>query len=101
MPPGLSLDRIGTVTRVRRDDRHITVQAFTTMPIGDAAVLLQDAVVAAGYRPAGMDSEEGIEAEVFFTTGAYAAGQARVRSSGCDDGRSDIELVLLDRNAVP
>jgi hypothetical protein len=101
MPPGLSLDRIGTVTRVRRDDRHITVQAFTTKPIGDAAVLLQDAVVAAGYRPAGMDSEEGIEAEVFFTTGAYAAGQARVRSSGCDDGRSDIELVLLDRNAVP
>jgi hypothetical protein len=100
LPAGLSFDGIGPVTRVRKDDRHVTVQAFTTKPIDVASVLIQDAVVAAGYRPAGMDSE-GVEAEVFFTTGPYAGGQARLRLSGCDDNRSDIELVLLDRNAVP
>jgi hypothetical protein len=90
-------DQIGTVTRVRKDERHVIVQAVTTKPLDEATVLIQDAVTAAGYRPAGMD--EGFEAEVFFTTGSYAAGQARVRQFGCE-GRWDIDLVLLDRDAV-
>ena len=101
MPAGLSFDRIGTVTRVQKNERHIMVQAVTTKPLDEVTVLIQDAVVAAGYRPAGMDNE-GFEAEVFFTTesGSYAAGQARVRQFGCE-GRWDIDLVLLDPDATP
>jgi hypothetical protein len=99
MPAGLSFDQIGTVTRVRRSKRHIMVQAVTTKPLDEVTVLIQDAVVAAGYRPAGMDNE-GFEAEVFFNTGMYAAGQAVVRQFGCE-GRWDIDLVLLDRDSVP
>ncbi len=101
MPAGLSFDRIGTVTRVRRDEPHITVQAVSTKPLDEVTVLIQDAVTAAGYRPAGMDNE-GFEAEVFFTTatGSYAAGQARVRQFGCE-GRWDIDLVLIDRDPQP
>jgi hypothetical protein len=99
MPAGLSFGRIGTVTRVQKDERHVTVQAVTTKPIDEVTVLIQDAVTAAGYRPAGMDNE-GFEAEVFFTTGSYAAGQALVRQSGCE-GRWHIDLVLIDRDAVP
>jgi hypothetical protein len=101
MPAGLSFDQIGTVTRVRKDERHVMVQAVTTKPIDEVTVLIQDAVTAAGYRPAGMDNE-GFEAEVFFTTrsGSYAAGQARVAQFGCE-GRWDIDLVLLDRDAEP
>ena len=97
MPPGLSFDQIGTVTRVRKNERHVMVHAVTTKPLGEVTVLIQDAVVAAGYRPAGMDNE-GFEAEVFFTTGPYAAGQALVRGTACK-GRWDINLVLLDRDA--
>ena len=97
MPAGLSFDQIGTVTRVRKDERHVMVQAVTTKPLDEVTVLIQDAVTAAGYRPAGMDNE-GFEAEVFFTTGSYAAGQALVR--GRCKGRWDIDLVLLDRDAV-
>jgi hypothetical protein len=96
MPAGLSFDQIGTVTRVRRQQRHVIVRAVTTKPIDEVTVLIQDAVTAAGYRPAGMDNE-GFEAEVFFTTGPYAAGQALVRQSGCE-GRWDINLVLIDRD---
>jgi hypothetical protein len=73
------------------------VKAVTTKPIYESTVLIQDAVLAGGYRPAGMDSE-GFEAEVFFTTGPFAGGQARVRQTGCK-GRWDIDLVLLDRAA--
>jgi hypothetical protein len=62
-------------------------------------VLIQDAVTAAGYRPAGMDNE-GFEAEVFFTAGNYAAGQAIVRRAACE-GQWDVELVLIDPAAVP
>jgi hypothetical protein len=62
-------------------------------------VLIQDAVTAAGYRPAGMDNE-GFEAEVFFTAGSYAGGQALVRHTACK-GRWDIHLVLLDRHDEP
>jgi hypothetical protein len=62
-------------------------------------VLIQDAVTAAGYRPAGMDNE-GFEAEVFFTAGDYAAGQALVRRGDCD-GRWDIDLVLVEPGTVP
>ena len=98
MPAGLTFDRIGTVTRVSKNERHVMVQAVTTKPLDEVTVLIQDAVTAAGYRPAGMDNE-GFEAEVFFTTGRYAAGQARVRQFGCE-GRWDIDLVLLDRDAV-
>jgi hypothetical protein len=98
MPSGLSFDQIGTVTGVRENDRHVWVQAVTTKPLNEVTVLIQDAVTAAGYRPAGMDNE-GFEAEVFFTSGPYAAGQARVRQFGCE-GRWDIDLVLLHRNVA-
>lgn len=97
MPTGLSFDRIGTVTHVRKSDRNVMIRAVTTKPLDEATVLIQDAVIAAGYRPAGMDNE-GFEAEVFFTTGTYAAGLARVRRCR---SRWDIDLVLLDRNAAP
>jgi hypothetical protein len=99
MPVGLSFEQIGTVTRVRKEQGHVMVQAVTTKPIDEVTVLIQDAVTAAGYRPAGMDNE-GFEAEVFFTTGPYAGGQALVRQSGCE-GRWDVSLVLLDRDAEP
>jgi hypothetical protein len=99
MPTGLSFDQIGMVTRVRKDGRYVMVQGVTTKPIDVATVLIQDAVTAAGYRPAGMDNE-GFEAEVFFTAGPYAAGQALVRRAACK-GRWDIDLVLIDRHAVP
>jgi hypothetical protein len=99
MPARLSFEGIGTVTRVRRDEPHVTVQAVTTKPIDEVTVLIQDAVVTAGYRPAGMENEAN-EAAVFFTTGPYAGGEARVRQSACD-GRRDIHLVLLDRDPKP
>lgn len=99
MPAGLSFDQIGTVTRVLSTDGHLTVQAVTTKPIDEVTVLIQDAVTAAGYRPAGMDNE-GFEAEVYFTRGTYAAGQALVRRADCE-GRWDIELVLVDPDSVP
>jgi hypothetical protein len=99
MPARLSFDQIGTVTGVQRDDRHVMVQGFTTKPFDEVPVLIQDAVVAAGYGPAGMD-REGLEAEIFFTSESFAGGQARVRWTGCE-GRSDIDLVLLDRDAEP
>ena len=99
MPAGLSFDRIGTVTRVSKAEQHVIVHAVTSKPIDQVTVLIQDAVTAAGYDPGGMDNE-GFEAEVFFTTGPYAAGQALVRATACK-GRWDIDLVLLDRNAAP
>ncbi len=99
MPARLSFDEIGMVTRVRKDGRYIMVQGGTTKPIDEVTVLIQDAVTAAGYRPAGMDNE-GFEAEVFFTAGSYAAGQALVRRAACK-GRWDIDLVLIDRHVVP
>ena len=99
MPTGLSFDRIGTVTRVRKEKPHVMVQAVTNKPLNEVTVLIQDAVTAAGYRPAGMDNE-GFEAEVFFTTGSYAGGQALVRGTTCR-GRWDISLVLVDRDALP
>ena len=95
LPQGLSFAGVGPITRVLRDRRYVNVFAVTTKPLDDATILIQDAVTAAGYRPAGMDNE-GFEAEVFFTTGRLAAGQARIRSSACK-GRWDIHLVLLDR----
>lgn len=99
LPEGLSFDQIGTVTAVQSADRHISVRAVADKPIDELTVLIQDAVTAAGYRPAGMDNE-GFEAEVFFTAGAYAAGQAVVRRGGCA-GRWEVELVLIDPEAVP
>lgn len=99
LPAGLSFDRIGPITHVVSTAGHITVQAFSTKPIDELTVLIQDAVTAAGYRPAGMDNE-GFEAEVFFTAGQYAAGQALIRRSDCE-GRWAIELVLIDSTAVP
>jgi hypothetical protein len=95
MPTGLSFNRVGTVTRVRKEGRHVIVRAVSTKPIDEHTVLIQDAVTAAGYRPAGMDNE-GFEAEVFFMTGPYAAGQALVRATACE-GRWDVDLVLLER----
>ena len=100
MPDGLSFSGIGTVTSVHKEDPNIVLEAVTTTPPDEVAVLIQDAVVASGYRPAGMDSEGGREAEVFFTKGMYAAGQARIAESACT-GRWDIELVLLDPDEVP
>jgi hypothetical protein len=97
IPAGLSFGQIGTVTRVRKDNLHVMVHAVTSKPIDEVTVLIQNAVTAAGYRPAGMDNE-GFEAEVFFTTRSYAAGQALVRGTACE-GRWDISLVLLDRKS--
>lgn len=99
LPARLSFEGIGTVTDVRKDELYVTIQAVTSKPIDEAPVLLQDAVIAAGYGPAGIDTKMS-EAEVFFTAGPYAGGQARVTQSACE-GRWDIELVLLDRDAVP
>jgi hypothetical protein len=100
LPAGLSFDGIGTVTSVREEEPHVVMRAVTTKPIDVVTVLIQDAVAAAGYRPAGMDNEGGFEAEVFFTAGKYAGGQARVQQSACP-GRWDIDVVLLDPAAVP
>lgn len=99
LPAGLSLDHVGTVTQVMSTQGHVTVRAVTTKPIDEVTVLIQDAVTAAGYRPAGMDNE-GFEAEVFFTSGSLAAGQALVRRAECE-GRWDVELVLIDPALVP
>jgi hypothetical protein len=99
LPEGLSFDAIGTVTRVVSTEGHLNVRAVTDRPLDEVTVLVQDAVTAAGYRPAGMDNE-GFEAEVFFTSGTYAAGQALVRRADCE-GRWDIDLVLVDPSAVP
>jgi hypothetical protein len=98
MPAKLSFDQIGTVTHVRNADGHVTVQAVTTKPLDEVTVLIQNAVTAAGYRPGGMDNE-GDEAEVFFTDGSNAAGQAVVRRAQCE-GQWDIELVI-DPRATP
>ena len=99
LPAGLSLGGIGTVTGVQKDEPYINAQVVATRPLEELTVLIQDAVTAAGYRPAGMDGEE-FEAEVFFTLDSYAGGQARIERSVCA-GRWDIDLVLLDREAVP
>ena len=98
-PSGLSFDEVGTVTRVVATDGHVMLDAVTTLPLDEATVRIQDAVTAAGYRPAGMDNE-GFEAEVFFVSGTYAAGQALVRRGTCE-GTWDVELVLIDPSAVP
>ncbi len=71
------------------------MKAFTTKPLDESTVLIQEAVTAAGYRFTGMDNE-GTEAEVFFNSGSVAAGLALVRQSACA-GRWDIDLTLLDR----
>jgi hypothetical protein len=92
MPAGLSFDKIGTVTHVANAKGHLILQAVTTKPLDEVTVLIQDAVTAVGYRPGGMDNE-GDEAEVFFTTGSYAAGQARLERAECE-GRWDIDLDL-------
>ena len=97
MPAGLTFDRIGTVTHVWKEKPNVMLEAVTTKPLGEVTVLIQDAVTAAGYGFSGMDNE-GFEAEVFFTSGPYAGGQARVEQSACQ-GRWDIDLVLLDRDA--
>ena len=99
LPAGLSFDQIGTVTGVRKDGRHIIVQAVTTKPPDEASVLIQEAVTAAGYRFVGADSE-GVEAEVFFSLGAFAGGQAHVQPAAACASRWDIEAVLLDPDAV-
>ena len=99
VPPALSFTEIGTITHAQRTDGHLTVQAVTAKPIDEVTVLLQDAVTAAGYRPAGMDNE-GFEAEVFFTSGTYAAGQALVRKAQCE-GQWTIDLVLIDPQSPP
>ena len=99
LPEGLSLDGIGTVTSVRKDAPNIVIHAVTTKAVDEVAVLLQDAGAAAGYRPAGIETE-GVEGEVFFDAGAYAGGQARIEPAACAR-RWDVELVLLDLDAVP
>lgn len=68
-------------------------------PLEEVTVAIQNAVTAAGFRPAGMDNE-GFEAEVFFTAGTYAAGQAIVRAADCE-GQWDVDLVLVDPSQLP
>jgi hypothetical protein len=99
LPPGLSFDGIGTVTHVESANDHVTVHAVSTRPLDEVTVLIQDAVTAAGYRPAGMDNE-GDEAEVFFNLGSFAAGQAELREADCE-GQWDIDLELIEPDAVP
>jgi len=99
MPDGMTFDEVGTVTHVANADGHLTVEAVSTKPLDEVTVLIQDAVTAVGYRPAGMDNE-GDEAEVFFDSGTTAAGQAEVREGDCE-GRWDIELVLVDPGTIP
>jgi hypothetical protein len=94
LPPGLSLAKVGTLTHVTRGQGRFTAQAVSTAPLDQLTVAIQDAVTAAGYRPAGMDSEED-EAEVFFTSGTQAAGQARVRRGACE-GQWSVDLDLID-----
>jgi hypothetical protein len=95
LPASLSFDQIGTVTQVRRNGREIIVRAFTTKPLDEATILIQDAVTAAGYRFTGMESE-GVETQIFFSKGLLAAGHARVIQSACAE-RRDIDLTLVDR----
>ncbi|HET9140832.1 hypothetical protein [Actinophytocola sp.] len=99
IPAGLSFERIGTVTHVENSGANVTMTAVSTKPLDELTVLIQDAVTAAGYRPAGMDNE-GFEAEVFFTSGSVAAGQAVVRKGECE-GQWTIDLVLIDPKTVP
>lgn len=98
LPAGLSFERVGTVTHVVETAGNITAQVVSTKPLDELTVLIQDAVTAAGYRPAGMDNE-GDEAEVFFNSGSYAAGQAVVRRADCAGGW-DIDVVLIDPKVV-
>lgn len=99
MPTGLSFESVGRVTRVAESVGHINVKAVSTQPLDEVTVAIQDAVTGAGYRPAGMDNE-GFEAEVFFTAGTYAAGQAVVRAGDCE-GQWEIDLVLVDTTQLP
>ncbi len=99
LPDGLTFRHIGPITHVVATEGHITVHAVSGKPLDQLTVQIQDAVTEAGYQPAGMDNE-GFEAEVFFTSGMYAAGQALVRQGSCE-GRWDIDLVLVDPELVP
>lgn len=99
MPTGLSFASVGPVVRVTESAGHVNVKAVSTQPMEELTVAIQDAVTGAGYRPAGMDNE-GFEAEVFFTAGAYAAGQAVVRAGACE-GQWEVDLVLVDTTQLP
>ena len=99
LPAKLSFDKVGTVTHVGNTAGHLTLQAVSTKDLDELTVLIQDAVTAAGYHPAGMDTEED-EAEVFFTTGKFAAGQARVRKATCGTGWT-IDLDLITPGTTP
>ncbi|MFC7491941.1 MULTISPECIES: hypothetical protein [unclassified Knoellia] len=99
LPSGLSFDGVGEVTRVTSTQGHVNARAVSTQPLEELTVSIQDAVTAAGFRPAGMDNE-GFEAEVFFTSGTYAAGQALVRAADCE-GQWEIDLVLVDPSQLP
>jgi hypothetical protein len=99
LPDGLTFRGVGPITHVAVTEGHVTVRAVSSKPLDQLTVRIQDAVTAAGYSPAGMDNE-GFEAEVFFTSGTYAAGQALVRKGSCE-GRWDIDLVLVDPDSLP
>lgn len=99
LPKGLSLDEVGTTTKVVSTEGHFSIHAVTSKPLEEVTVAIQNAVTAAGFRPAGMDNE-GFEAEVFFTAGTYAAGQAIVRAADCE-GQWDVDLVLVDPSQLP
>lgn len=99
LPEGLSFDRVGVVTRVSSTQGHVSARAVSTQPLEEVTVSIQEAVTAAGFRPAGMDNE-GFEAEVFFTSGTYAAGQALVRAADCE-GQWEVDLVLVDPSQLP
>lgn len=99
LPDGLSFDGVGEVTRVTSTNGHVDVRAISTQRLEQLTVSIQDAVTRAGFRPAGMDNE-GFEAEVFFTSGTFAAGQALVRAADCE-GQWEVELVLVDPSQLP
>ncbi|NNM45412.1 hypothetical protein HJG52_05255 [Knoellia sp. DB2414S] len=98
LPQGLDLSRLGTVTEVVDQPGSVVARGVTKEPLERSTVLIQDALVAAGYEPGGMDNE-GFEAEVFFTKGSYAAGQAVLRRGTCE-GQWTFELTTVDPAAA-
>lgn len=98
LPDGLDLSQVGTVTEVVQEPGSVVVRGVTDKPLERSTVLIQDALVAAGYQPGGMDNE-GFEAEVFFTKGSFAAGQAVLRRGTCE-GQWTFELTAVDPSAT-
>ena len=97
LPRGLTLDTVGTVTRVVSTQGHVTVRAVTSKPIDEVTVALQDAVTAAGFRPAGMDNE-GFEAEISFIDRKEHNVNFTLRQTDCK-GEVSVFVLIEDRGS--